>query len=328
VKILLVPLMSDYIYDLAREMLPAGFELTMCGLDVGEEELAKAIGEADFLTGIIGRPLPQAVLANMGHLKLLQLLSAGYDAIDIEAMRRLRLPVATNGGANAIAVAEHAIMLMLAVYRDLANLNNRVKLGGWQKGRLGAQESHELTGKTVGIVGMGMIGREVAKHLRGFDTTMLYYDVIRADQAVEQALGVQYTPLADLLRAADVVTVHVPLLPSTRGLIGRAELALMKPTALLINTARGGLVDQDALYEALRGGVIAGAGLDTVEPEPPPADLPLFALPNLTVTPHVAGPTVESWPRRLRNGYANIQRVAAGQPPLWVIPEMRDLVQG
>ncbi len=170
-----------------------------------------------------------------------------------------------------------------------------------------------------------MIGRQVAKRLRGFGTNTVYYDSFRPSAEVERDLDVQYMELNELLRRVDVLTLHVPVSAETTKLIGAEQLALMKPSAIFINASRGGLVDQDALYEALRDGRLWGAGLDTTEPEPPPADLPLLKLPNLTITPHTAGPTVESWPKRLRNAYANLQRVAAGDKPLWIVPEMRDL---
>ncbi len=322
-KIVLTPRLSEKVVALAEEHLPAGYELVVAR---GDEELAAALPAADFLMGTASRPFTPAALAAMGNLKLVQLFSAGYDAVDLAAMRRLRLPVANNGGANAIGVAEHAIMLMLAVYRDLAALNDRVKSGNWRRGAIGGQNFLELTGKTVGIVGLGMIGREVAKHLRGFDCELIYYDVYRPAGEVERELGVNYKPLVELLARADVVTLHTPLTEQTHHMINRETLRTMKRSAVLINAARGGLVDPEALFEALKEGVIAGAGLDVTEPEPPPADWPLLQLPNVTFSPHVAGSTVEGWPRRLQNAYANIDRVAAGQNPLWVVPELRGLV--
>lgn len=323
-RIVLTPRLAEGVIALARELLPEGHELIVARSD---EDMIAALPQAEVLMGTASRPLPPEALAVMGHLKLVQLFSAGYDAIDVAAMRRLRLPVATNGGANAIGVAEHAIMLMLAVYRDLAAYDARVKAGHWRRGAIGAQNFYELTGKTVGIVGLGMIGREVAKHLRGFEVRALYYDVFRPEPAIEAALGVEYAPLTELLARSDVVTLHTPLTPQTENLINDETLRLMKRSAILINVARGGLVDHTALHKALREGIIAGAGLDVTDPEPPHVDFPLFSLPNVTLTPHVAGSTVEGWPRRLGNAYANVQRVAAGEKPLWVIPELRDLVE-
>lgn len=310
---------------MARQFLPEGMELEVVAPDVDASDLAAAMKRADVMMGFVERPLPPSVIEAMASLKLVQLLSAGYDKVDIEAMRRLRLPVATNGGANAVAVAEHAIMLMLAVYRKLVELNAKVRRDEWRTGSLGTGGLYEIAGKTVGLIGLGMIGREVAKRLRAFEANVIYHDIARLAPEAERELGVSYCDFDQLIAAADIVSLHTPLTPQTRHMIGKQQLERMKPSAILINTARGALVDNEALADAIRGGVIAGAGLDTTDPEPPPPGFPLLTMPNVTVTPHTAGPTVDSWPKRLRNAYANIARVAAGEKPLWVIPELRDL---
>ncbi len=154
--------------------------------------------------------------------------------------------------------------------------------------------------------------------------TVQYYDIARLTEAEEDALGVRFVLLPELLRTSDVVSLHVPLDDSTRHLLGAAELAQMKPGAILINTCRGPVVDETALHAALRSGQVAGAGLDVLVEEPPATNHPLFTLPNVTLTPHSAGPTWENWTARFRNGFDNIQRVAAGRAPKWVIPELGD----
>jgi phosphoglycerate dehydrogenase-like enzyme len=184
---------------------------------------------------------------------------------------------------------------------------------------------HELCGSTGGIVGMGRIGREVAKRLAGWDVSIVYYDPIRLAADAEQTLGVRYLELDQLLRVADAVTIHVPLNARTRHLIDAESLSLMKPSAVLVNTARGGLVDEDALGVALREGRILGAGLDVLSQEPPPEDHPLLEVSNIVLTPHSAGPTWESYPRRFANCFANIERVQRGEKPLWVVEELADL---
>jgi D-3-phosphoglycerate dehydrogenase len=172
---------------------------------------------------------------------------------------------------------------------------------------------------------MGRIGQEVAKRLAGWDATILYYDPFRLSAEREKDLGVSYVELDALLRTSDAVTVHVPLNASTRNLIDAESLSLMKPTAVLVNTARGGLVDEEALAIALREGRILGAGLDVLSQEPPPQDHPILELPNVILTPHTAGPTWQSFPRRFANCFANIERVQRGEPPLWVVEELADL---
>lgn len=326
-KILIFPRLSDESMNIANSLLPEfGFqdiELESITEDAAEDDLVRAFNSSDAMVGFISKPLSPRVVAAMGNLKLVQLLSAGYNALDVEAMREMRVPVATNGGANSVAVAEHTLLLMLAVCRNLCFFDTDVKSGGWRKGPPGSQRLCELAGKTVGLVGLGMIGREVAKRLRGFDTKVLYYDAFRPDAAVEGQLGVEFSSIEDMLPKVDVLSLHVPLLPETRNMIGRRELGLMKKSAVLINTCRGAVVDNDALYEALRDGVIAGAGLDTVEPEPPAPNAPLLSLPNVTLTPHIAGHTEDSWPKRLRNAFINVRRLMDGQPLLWIIPELR-----
>jgi phosphoglycerate dehydrogenase-like enzyme len=183
----------------------------------------------------------------------------------------------------------------------------------------------ELEGKTVGLVGLGHIGQQVARRIKAFDADVMYYDAVRRSPEEETCLGVQYVPLHMLLETSAVVSLHVPLNDSTRHLIDAEALGRMKPKAILINTCRGEVVDEVALIDVLQQGRIRGAGLDTQRQEPPDPTNPLLTLPNVTLAPHSAGPTVDSFRKRFQNGYANIQRVANGEPPWWVIPEMRDL---
>ncbi|MBT5774371.1 MAG: hypothetical protein HOH95_08340 [Dehalococcoidia bacterium] len=183
---------------------------------------------------------------------------------------------------------------------------------------------HELRGKTLGIVGLGTIGKKTARLAAAFGMPVTYYDIARLPEDQEDALNVRFRLLRELLRTSDIVTLHTPLNPSTHHLIGADELSLMKPDAILINTARGPIVDEAALCDALTSGTIAGAGLDVFDQEPPPADNPLFALGNVVLTPHLAGPTFESNTARVRNAFDNVQRVARGDLPLWVIPELAE----
>ncbi|HXI18620.1 MAG TPA: NAD(P)-dependent oxidoreductase, partial [Chloroflexota bacterium] len=180
---------------------------------------------------------------------------------------------------------------------------------------------------TVGIVGMGRIGQQVAQRLQGWDARLVYFDPVRLPAEREHDLGVTYLPFEELVREADAISVHVPLSDATRHLFNGHAFSRMKPSAVLVNTSRGELVDENALVAALREGRIGGAGLDVFAQEPPPADHPLFGLPNAILTPHVAGPTWQSWPRRFENCFANITRVERGDAPQWVVPELDDLVR-
>jgi phosphoglycerate dehydrogenase-like enzyme len=316
--------MPPDILALVQHMKPSGFTLRMLPPSASAEEIAEAIKEAEYLLGF-PRFLQDEAYAQAKRLKLLQVLSAGYDYVNIDGARKARIPICSNGGANSVAVAEHAVMLILAVYRKLVTFHQNVAAGRWHQGVPRTVNIYELEGKTVGLVGLGNIGRQVARRVQAFDAQVIYYDTFRLSPQEEEKLGVQYAPLDTLLATADIVSLHVPLNKSTRHMIGAQAFARMKPTAIVINTCRGEVIDEGALTTALQQGQILAAGLDTVAKEPPDPNNPLLTLPNVTLTPHSAGPTVDSYRKRFQNGYANLERVARGQPPLWVIPEMRDL---
>jgi phosphoglycerate dehydrogenase-like enzyme len=323
--ITLAPALDPELLAIGQRLLPPGFELEV----LSRAELAARLPEVEYLLSMGVGWLDDAQLASAGRLKLIQLMSVGYDSFNIEGARKAGVPVAVNGGANAISVAEHTLMFTLALLKRLRVLDANVRAGAWRGGAMGSLRVHEIWSQTIGVVGMGRIGQEVARRLRPFEPgQILYFDPVRLSAERERALGVAYRPLDDLLRAADVVTLHVPLSDRTRHLIDARALGLMQPSAVLINPARGGLIDEAALAEALRAGRLAGAGLDVFSEEPAPPDHPLLAIESALLTPHMAGPTWESYPRRFTNCFANIARVAAGQPPEWVIPELRELVAG
>lgn len=316
--------MPPDILALVQQMKPAGFTLQMLPPSTSVEEIAVAIREAEYLLGF-PRFLPDEAYTNAQRLKLLQVLSAGYDYVNIAGARKARIPICANGGANSVAVAEHAVMLILAVYRKLVAFHQNVATGQWHQGIPRTVNIYELEGKTVGLVGLGNIGAQVARRVKAFDAQIIYYDTIRRSPQEEAQLGVQYVPFETLLAQADVVSLHVPLNERTRHLLNAQAFAHMKPTAIVINTCRGEVIDENALTEALQQGRILAAGLDTLTKEPPDPATPLLTLSNVTLTPHSAGPTVDSYHKRFRNGYANIERVARGLAPLWIIPEMQDL---
>jgi phosphoglycerate dehydrogenase-like enzyme len=320
-KIVFSPRLPAPIMEIGRAMTPPGYELHI--VEQGTPEFTLAMKDAEFFVGFARTGLAADFYENAPRLRLVQLISAGYDRCDIEAARRARVPIANNGGANSVAVAEATMMLMLAVSKRLVWQHENVFAGKWRVGDFAENRFYELAGKTLGIVGLGTIGKKVARRSLGFDMTVQYHDIVRLTEEQEDALGVRFVLFEELLRTSDIVTLHVPLTPATRGLIGERELGLMKPTAFLINTCRGPVVDEDALLDALRARRIAGAGLDVMTEEPPLANHPLFALENVTITPHTAGPTWENWAKAFRNAFDNVQRVAAGGTPMWIIPELR-----
>jgi phosphoglycerate dehydrogenase-like enzyme len=318
-RILFAPPQPDAILDIARGLVPPGFELVVA--EPGTPGFYQAAADAEYYLGL-ARRMGGEFFRSAPKLRLVQLLSAGYDHVDVEAARKAGVPVSNNGGANAIAVAEHTLMLMLAVHKRLVWHHNNVVAGRWRVGDFAEARTYELAGRTLGIIGLGNIGKKVARRAAGFDMRVQYHDVARLTEDQEDALGVRFVLLSELLRTSDVVSLHVPLDDTTRHMISAAQLALMKPGAILVNTCRGPVVDEDALYQALKAGTIAGAGLDVMVDEPPAPTHPLFTLPTVTLTPHSAGPTWDNWIARFRNGFDNIQRVAAGRRPLWVIPEL------
>jgi phosphoglycerate dehydrogenase-like enzyme len=321
-KIVLSPKLPTPLVEIARSIMPAGYDLHVS--DQGTAEFFDALEDAEYFVGFARSSLGSDFYRAAPRLKLVQLISAGYDRVDIEAARKARVPVANNGGANAIAVAEHTMALMLAVMKKIVWQHNNVVSGKWRVGDFSATRLYELSGKTLGIVGLGNIGKKVARRALGFDMQVRYYDIVRLAEDQEDALGVRFALFQELLRISDVVSLHVPLTDRTRRMMGEREFALMKPTAVLINTCRGPVVDEAALHAALTSGKIAGAGLDVMVEEPPPLDHPLFSLDAVTLTPHMAGPTWENWWRCFRNAFDNIQRVASGDRPLWVIPDLRE----
>jgi len=320
--IVFAPIMDPDVRAIADENLPKGFDFR----NVAANDVPTAIQDADFLCGFLGNiPTDALVQAAGNRLKLVQLMSVGYDRFNLDGAREARLPVSVNGGANAIAVAEHAIMMMLVALKRVRALDQAVRSGGWRSASVGSDRVYEIWHSTIGIVGMGRIGQEVAKRLANWEATIVYYDPYRLSPERERELGVRYVELDELLRTADAVSVHVPLNAKTRHLIDAESLSIMKPSAVLVNTARGELVEEEALVTALREGKIMGAGLDVLSQEPPPPDHPIFELSNVMLTPHTAGPTWQSFPRRFANCFANIERVQRGEKPLWVVEELADL---
>jgi D-3-phosphoglycerate dehydrogenase len=228
-------------------------------------------------------PLDADVIAAAPHLIAIAKYGVGVDNIDLEAAKARGVKVSRTVGANAAAVADYAMALMLALSRKLLPIDRRCRAGDWSK-----LTTSDVTGATLGLIGLGAIGKKVARRAQGFDMNVLAYDVMW-DEAYAKANGIEFAPPERILREADFISLHLPLLPSTENFIGEKELALMKPTAILINTARGGLVDEAALLKALKGGAIGGAGLDAFREEPPSPEW--FTLDNVVLGAHCAAST-------------------------------------
>jgi phosphoglycerate dehydrogenase-like enzyme len=245
--------------SIAKELLPPSLNAVVARH--GSPEFKAALADAVCLVGFGDGTMDDAFYRSAPNLKLVQLLSAGYDRCDIEAARRAGVPICNNGGANSTAVSEHALLLMLAVCRRVVWQHTNVAAGRWRGNNVDDVKLYELKGRTLGIIGFGMIGKKTARLAQAFGMNVQYYDIVRLTEDRADALGVKFALFDELLRTSDIVSLHVPLIKETRHMIGAAQLRMMKPTAYLINTCRGPVVDEPALVEALQSGTIAGAGL-------------------------------------------------------------------
>ena len=306
--------------DLIRSHLPPGFALVFADEPHARstEELA---GDADYLF-VWSTRVSEHIIRSATRVKLIQKIGEGSDKIDVEAASRASIPVAKTSGENSVSTAEMALLLILATLRRLPEAHNSLRARTWRKWEVRAH-TYELRGKQVGIVGLGKVGRLVSGYVQAFGATVVYHGRHRLAADIERALSVRYLDLDGLLRTSDVVSLHVPSTPSTAHLIGRSQLGLMKPTAILVNTSRGELVDEDALYEALTEGRILGCGLDVFSSEPPSWDSRLLDLDSVVMAPHVAGVTEDSQRALVQHAFANITLIEAGgslEPADVVVP--------
>ncbi len=270
-------------------------------LDVWPDELppdhatlCQRVRGVDGLLCLLTDPVDAAVMDAAGPgLKVISQMAVGTDNIDRVAATARGIPVGHTPGVLTDATADFTWALLMAAARRVVEADAFTRAGRWQTWGPTLLAGADCAGAVLGIVGLGRIGQAVARRAQGFEMRVLYHDRGR-DPEAEARLGVEFAPLDDLLRAADFVTLHVPLTPETHHLIGAAQLALMKPTAILVNTARGPVVDPVALADALRERRIAGAALDVTDPEPIPPDSPLLALDNLIITPHIASASVRT----------------------------------
>lgn len=274
-------------------------------------------GETDLLRRILGAHsvlnirsstgFTPHVLESANSLKHIAVWGTGFDNVDLFTARRLGITVTNTPNTATVSVAEHALALALALAHRLPELNSRVRAGEWPRGLL-----TQMAGKTMGVVGTGAVGSRVVQIARGIGMRVVAWTVHPSYDRATQ-LGLRYLDLDTLLKEADVVSLHVRLSSQTRGMIGVRQLEQMKPTALFINTARGGLVDEEALYNALLSGTIAGAGLDAFAEEPLVDDHPLRELPNVIFSPHTAGTTTEALATGLDMAVDNILHFLAGR---------------
>lgn len=271
--------------------------------------LIDRLREADVALNIRGRTLFTAeALGACPKLKLISIWGTGTDNVDLPAAAARGVTVTNTPGANAIAVAEHTVALMLAVAKQLVPADQAMRQGGWPRNLV-----PQLRGKRLGLVGTGLIGREVAAMARGLGMEVVAW-TFHPSARLADSLGLRYVELDELLRTSDIVSLHLRATPETRHFLGRARLAMLKPGAILVNTARGALIHEAALVECLQEKRIACAGLDVFEAEPLPAGHPLLGLPNVLLTPHAAGMTPEVIQNGLAMAVENIENFQKGSP--------------
>ena len=256
-------------------------------VEVDTQKKFDALTEADAIVLRILK-MPKEVVARIKGLKMIMRWGAGFDSVDIEEAGKHGIYVCNTPGANAYAVAELTVALMLAVGRKLICHDRAIHQGEWSKNTF-LNQTRTLNNKVVGIIGGGNIGRQVASRVQAFGSTVQYYDPFRLPEEMEEKLHMKYVGLEELIRTSDVITLHVPLMASTRHMIGEKEIEKMKDGAILINVARGGLMDDGAVVNAVNAGKLSGAGIDCVEEEPAKLGSPILENPNIIVTPHVGG---------------------------------------
>ena len=314
------------LFDEAIEILEEQAEVEVYeGVDdaIPRELLLEKVADVEGLLPLLTERIDAEVMDAAEGLKVISNYAVGYNNIDVAAATERGIYVTNTPGILTDTTADCAFALLMAVARRIPEADRHVKEGGWvhawgPKMFVGT----DVHGKTLGIIGLGRIGSAIARRAKGFDMNVIYYDEHRR-RDLERELGVRYAPLKELLTDSDYVSLHVPLTASTRHMIGKRELTMMKETAFLINTSRGPVVDEDALYKALRDGDIAGAGLDVFEREPLSPDSPLKGLDNAVITPHIASASVETRTKMATTAAINLVSVLQGrEPPNLVNPEV------
>lgn len=305
-----------------EQRIPADLDWVRVHSEEGvyDQTMLERVAGVDALIGSIRDPVNEQLLSACGNVKIIQRMGVGYDNVDTDAAAKLGIPVCNLADVNKDALGEHGLCLMLALARRLVENHNLTAAGDWAGARKFCDDSYELQGRTLGILGFGKSGYELARRARAFGMEILYTGRSQPDTRIVEAVQAQQRDLEDLFRESDFVSINVSLNPSTRDLVGARLLGLMKPSAYLINLARGGIVDEQALADALDEGRIAGAGMDAFSIEPIAPDNPLLSAKNVVLTSHVAGTTSECTDREVAWAIANVRRyLVEGRPPRWIV---------
>ena len=299
-------------WEILKSVVPEGFEVKTLD-ELNYDCLVREAVNADYLL-VSGRlPIDEGVLSAAKHLKMIQRTGVGTEMLDVEAIKHHGIPVYVNAGVNAQSVAEHTLTLILACLKRLPQINQQTHQGVWKKQQVGVT-THELKGKTVALVGMGNIGRLVAQMLQPFGTNVVYTDVFRQTEEVESRLGLTYYDSFEaLLPIADILSFHCPLTKANTEMLNSKTFSMIKDGAIVINTARGKLINPDDLYDALQSGHLSGAALDTHYEEPIKEGYKLAELDNVILTPHIGGLSYEAFHQMMVDAVENIVAFEEGR---------------
>ena len=310
-----VILLSNYYskgpLEIIQKVVPKGFELVT--LETVDRELLKEkVRGADYILASGRQRIDAEILEQAPQVKMIQRTGVGLDSLDLDYIHSINLPIYVNKGVNAVSVAEHTLMLMLASLKKLTQVHQNMLAGIWNKQEQGVL-NYELAGKRVGLIGMGSIGQKVAQMLKGFQVKVYYFSRSKLTRELEEELALTFCPLQDLVKKVDILSLHSPLNQDTHHMIDEAELASMKPGAIIINTARGDLINEEALIKHLSSGQIGAAGLDVFKEEPLSKTSPLLKLENVILTPHISGVTYDSFFDMMSSAMENIRLFEEGQ---------------
>ena len=299
-------------WEILKSVVPDGFKVETLD-ELSYDCLLRQAVDADFLL-VSGRlPIDECVLSAAKHLKMIQRTGVGTEMLDIEAIKQYGIPVYVNSGVNAQSVAEHTITLLLAALKRLPQINAQTHKRVWKKQQVGVT-THELKGKTVALVGMGNIGRLVAQMLHVFDANIIYTDLVRQSAETEERLGLAYyNSFESMLPQCDILSFHCPLTKDNTEMLNKNTVAMMKPGAIVVNTARGKLINPDDLYEAVKTGYLAAAALDTHYEEPLQEGYKLAELDNIILTPHIGGLSYEAFQQMMASAIENIVAYEKGE---------------
>lgn len=299
-------------WEILKSVVPEGVSIKTLD-ELNYDCLVREASDADYLL-VSGRlPIDEGVLSAAKHLKMIQRSGVGTEMLDVEVIKAQGIPVYVNAGVNAQSVAEHTLTLILACLKRLLQINQQTHLGVWKKQQIGVT-TRELKGKTVALVGMGNIGRLVAQMLQAFGANIIYTDVVRQPAETEQRLGLfYYDSFEAMLPEADILSFHCPLTPENTEILNGRTLTMMKEGAIVINTARGKLINPDDLYEALKSGHLSAAALDTHYEEPLKENYKLAELDNVILTPHIGGLSYEAFHQMMADAIENIVAFEEGR---------------